>query len=60
MRSNSMPFRIAALLVLAASVVVSFCAHAIGAGGGGTYRSRTGDPQGWQIAASKGWVALPK
>jgi len=45
-------------------VVVSFCAQAFGAGGGcaggdGTYRSRTGDAQGWQIASGKGWSALP-
>ncbi|HEY2554716.1 MAG TPA: hypothetical protein VGI15_05645 [Candidatus Cybelea sp.] len=46
-------------------IVVSFCAQAIGAGGGcaggdGTYRSRTGNAQGWQIRSSSGWVALPK
>jgi hypothetical protein len=45
-------------------IVASFCAQAIGAGGGcaggdGTYRSRTGDAQGWQIAEGNGWVALP-
>ena len=46
-------------------VIVSFCAQAFGAGGGcagggGTYRSRKGDPQGWQIATYKGWAALAK
>jgi hypothetical protein len=46
-------------------VVVDFCAQAIGAGGGcaggdGTYRSRTGDAQGWQIQAGKDWTALPR
>jgi len=46
-------------------VVADFCAQAIGAGGGcaggdGTYRSRTGNAQGWQIQVNKGWVALPK
>jgi hypothetical protein len=45
-------------------IVVSFCAQAFGAGGGcggsdGTYRSRTGEPQGWQIKANVGWIALP-
>jgi len=46
-------------------VVVDFCAQALGAGGGcaggdGTYRSRTGDPQGWQIRGYHGWSTLPK
>jgi len=46
-------------------VVASFCAQALGAGGGcaggdGTYRSRTGDAQGWEIATIKGWERLPK
>jgi hypothetical protein len=46
-------------------IIVSFCAQAIGAGGGcaggdGTYRSRTGDAQGWQIEGYKGWIPLPK
>jgi hypothetical protein len=46
-------------------LVVDFCAQAIGAGGGcaggdGTYRSRTGDAQGWQIRTGNGWAALPK
>ncbi|MGC2634094.1 MAG: hypothetical protein WA215_07775 [Candidatus Cybelea sp.] len=46
-------------------VVVDFCAQAIGAGGGcagggGTYRSHTGDAQGWQIQADKGWITLPR
>jgi hypothetical protein len=46
-------------------VVVDFCAQAIGAGGGcagggGTYRSRTGDAQGWQIHADKDWITLPR
>jgi hypothetical protein len=46
-------------------VIVDFCAQAIGAGGGcagggGTYRSRTGNAQGWQIQANKGWIALPR
>jgi hypothetical protein len=46
-------------------VVVDFCAQAIGAGGGcaggdGTYRSRKGDAEGWQIEGNKGWFALPK
>jgi hypothetical protein len=46
-------------------VVVDFCAQAIGAGGrcaggGGTYRSRTGDAQGWQIQADKDWITLPR
>src|ERR1700727_464058 len=41
-------------------IIVSFCAQAIGAGGGcaggdGTYRSRTGDAQGWEIEGYKGW-----
>lgn len=45
-------------------VVASFCAQAFGADGGcaggdGTYRSRTGDAQGWQIATDGGWVTLP-
>jgi hypothetical protein len=46
-------------------IVASFCAQAIGAGGGcaggdGTYRSRTGNAQGWQIRGNNAWVALPK
>lgn len=46
-------------------VVVDFCAQAFGADGGcgggdGTYRSRTGDVQGWQIQTGKGWMTLPK
>jgi hypothetical protein len=46
-------------------VVVDFCAQAIGAGGGcagggGTYRSHTGEAQGWQIQADKGWITLPR
>jgi hypothetical protein len=46
-------------------VVADFCATPVGAGGGcaggdGTYRSRTGDAQGWQIKTDSGWVALPK
>lgn len=46
-------------------IVADFCAQAIGAGGGcaggdGTYRSHTGDAQGWQIQTQNGWVALPK
>lgn len=46
-------------------VVASFCAQAIGAGGGcaggdGTYRSRTGDAQGWQIQDGNSWTKLPK
>ena len=46
-------------------VIASFCAQAIGAGGGcaggdGTYRSRTGDPQGWQMQSATGWYKLPK
>jgi hypothetical protein len=46
-------------------IVVDFCAQAFGAGGGcaggdGTYRSRTGDAQGWQIQAYKGWASLPQ
>lgn len=44
-------------------VKVSFCAQAFGAGGGcagggGTYRSRTGDPQSWQIVSDDGWQKL--
>jgi hypothetical protein len=46
-------------------LVVDFCAQALGAGGGcagggGTYRSRTGDAQGWQIQTDQGWMTLPK
>jgi hypothetical protein len=46
-------------------IVVDFCAQAIGAGGGcagggGTYRSRTGEAQGWQIQTDNGWIRLPK
>src|SRR5580692_1424027 len=46
-------------------IVVDFCAQAIGAGGGcagggGTYRSRTGEAQGWQIQTGNGWIKLPK
>jgi len=46
-------------------IVVDFCAQAFGAGGGcaggdGTYRSRTGDAQGWQIQSGNGWMPLPK
>jgi hypothetical protein len=46
-------------------VLVDFCAQAFGAGGGcaggdGSYRSRTGNAQGWQIQSGKGWMALPK
>jgi hypothetical protein len=46
-------------------IIVDFCAQAFGAGGGcaggdGTYRSRKGDAQGWQIRGYKGWFALPK
>jgi hypothetical protein len=44
-------------------IVASFCAQAIGAGGGcaggnGTYRSRTGDARGWQISTGRGWESL--
>jgi hypothetical protein len=44
-------------------VVADFCAQAFGAGGGcggggGTYRSRTGDARGWQVRSGGGWVAL--
>lgn len=44
-------------------VIASFCAQAIGAGGGcaggdGTYRSRTGDAHGWQIQTDRGWQKL--
>jgi hypothetical protein len=44
-------------------IIVSFCAQAIGAGGGcaggdGTYRSRTGEPESWQIQTARSWVAL--
>jgi hypothetical protein len=46
-------------------IVVSFCAQALGAGGGcaggdGTYRSRKGDAQGWEIEGYRGWIRLPK
>lgn len=46
-------------------VVMDLCAQAIGAGGGcagggGMYRSRSGNAQGWQILAGNGWIALPK
>jgi hypothetical protein len=46
-------------------ILVDFCAQAFGAGGGcagggGTYRSRKGDAQGWQIQSDKGWITLPK
>ncbi|HEV3091529.1 MAG TPA: hypothetical protein VGX91_08835 [Candidatus Cybelea sp.] len=45
-------------------LIADFCAQAIGAGGGcagsGTYRSRTGDVQGWQILTGRGWETLPK
>jgi hypothetical protein len=46
-------------------VVVDFCAQAFGAGGGcagggGTYRSRKGDAEGWQMEGNRGWFALPK
>lgn len=46
-------------------VIVDMCAQAIGAGGGcagggGTYRSRTGDAQGWEIRSDAGWLPLPK
>jgi hypothetical protein len=46
-------------------IVVDFCAQAFGADGGcaggdGTYRSRTGDAQGWQIRTDHGWFTLPK
>ena len=46
-------------------VVVDLCAQAIGAGGGcagggGIYRSRKGDVQGWQIQTANGWSDLPK
>lgn len=46
-------------------VIASFCAQALGAGGGcaggdGTYRSRTGDAQGWEIETAKGWAPLSK
>ena len=46
-------------------VVANFCAQAIGAGGGcaggdGTYRSRTGDAQGWEIQGGNSWATLPK
>lgn len=46
-------------------VIVDLCAQALGAGGGcggggGTYRSRTGDAQGWQVRSDAGWVPLPK
>ena len=45
-------------------IIADFCAQAIGAGGGcaggdGTYRSRTGEAQGWQIQSGNGWTKLP-
>jgi hypothetical protein len=44
-------------------VVVSFCAQALGAGGGcaggdGTYRSRTANPTSWQIQDGSHWLTL--
>lgn len=44
-------------------IIASFCAQALGAGGGcaggdGTYRSRTGDPKSWQIQSDDGWTKL--
>ncbi|MGA2761346.1 MAG: hypothetical protein ABSF08_13630, partial [Candidatus Cybelea sp.] len=44
-------------------VVASFCAQALGAGGGcaggdGTYRSRTADPTTWQIQDGSHWLTL--
>jgi len=41
-------------------VIASFCAQALGAGGGcaggnGTYRSRTGEPESWEIQGGKKW-----
>lgn len=46
-------------------IVASFCAQALGAGGGcaggdGTYRSRTGDPTSWQIQDGNHWLSLAK
>ena len=46
-------------------VVVEMCARPLGAGGGcagggGTYRSRKGNAQGWEIADGNHWSALPK
>ncbi|HLY02378.1 MAG TPA: hypothetical protein VKR56_07750 [Candidatus Cybelea sp.] len=46
-------------------VVASFCAQALGAGGGcaggdGTYRSRTADPASWQIEDGSHWLPLAK
>jgi hypothetical protein len=46
-------------------IVVDFCAQAIGAGGGcaggdGTYRSRTGEPESWQIQSGRGWDKLTR
>jgi hypothetical protein len=46
-------------------IVASFCAQALGAGGGcaggdGTYRSRTANPTSWQIQDGKHWLSLAK
>jgi hypothetical protein len=46
-------------------IIVDFCAQAIGAGGGcaggdGTYRSRTGEPESWQIQGGRGWDKLTR
>jgi hypothetical protein len=45
-------------------VRVSFCAQAIGAGGGcangGDYRSRTGARPWWYLSRSHGWALLPQ
>ncbi len=46
-------------------VVVDMCAQALGAGGGcagggGTYRSRKGDPTSWEVPDGKRWSPLPK
>jgi hypothetical protein len=46
-------------------LIVDFCAQALGADGGcaggdGTYRSRTGEPESWQIQNGHGWSKLTK
>jgi hypothetical protein len=46
-------------------VVVDMCAQALGAGGGcagggGTYRSRTGNPTSWEVPDGKRWSPLHK
>jgi len=46
-------------------VVVDMCAQAFGAGGGcagggGTYRSRTGEAKDWQVPDGKSWSALSR